>query len=475
MLLLRNITTIIETISGNILSLYDSIYHNNNHKTSTAYLKSTVLNPLVCLSLKDSVNEFAIFMEQQLDMYQEGKALYQFQQNFQKNKLLKDKVIIPNPWYIYRKKQLNHIDNHDCIDSTDIIILSNICIEDNLMNKNHINTMILDDYQCISKHKDILIESYEEGVSMIDILHNQHYHNKYNPSNTNNNNNNNNYNLSKGIDQYNSYLAELGLDIILKMIFEDNFIHADLHAGNILVRFPNTTTTISTTANSNDNSNTTTRNSKSISSSRSNDNKQVDKDNSYPKIILLDAGLTVQLQPYDRKNFIALFRAVLDNDGREVARLIMKYTPTSTTNNTSTITSNTPISITSNTSITTNTNRSNTDGSKDSISNNDTLSIIHYNTIIDPEGYKNKMQELVNKVHKEGLLLSKISVSMLLKQLLKISYDHNVKLESRFVSVILSIILAEGMGKQLDPEINIILKATPYIRNVALNHLFNKK
>ena len=85
------------------------------------------------------------------------------------------------------------------------------------------------------------------------------------------------------------------------------------------------------------------------------------------------------------------------------------------------------------------------------------------------------MQELVNNVHKEGLLLSKISVSMLLKQLLKISYDHNVKLESRFVSVILSIILAEGMGKQLDPNINIILKATPYIRNAALNLLFTKK
>ena len=35
---------------------------------------------------------------------------------------------------------------------------------------------------------------------------------------------------------HNVKLAGIGLDSYLKMLLKDNFIHADLHPGNILVR-----------------------------------------------------------------------------------------------------------------------------------------------------------------------------------------------------------------------------------------------
>ena len=147
----------------------------------------------------------------------------------------------------------------------------------------------------------------------------------------------------------------------------------------------------------------------------------------------------VELEPFDRKNFIALFRAVIDNDGREVARLMMEYSP------------------------------------RTSVSDSGgTAADSAFATVIRPEEYADKMAEMVTYVHKKGLSLGNISVSELLRNVLHLSYEHNVKLESRFVSVVVAIMLAEGMGRRLDPDIDIIARARPFVRSAALSMLLGK-
>mmetsp|Transcript_4354 Transcript_4354/g.6905 ORF Transcript_4354/g.6905 Transcript_4354/m.6905 type:complete len:199 (+) Transcript_4354:1588-2184(+) len=44
------------------------------------------------------------------------------------------------------------------------------------------------------------------------------------------------------------YIAQVGCSTFIKMLFEDNFTHGDLHPGNILISFPPPTTTTTTTS-----------------------------------------------------------------------------------------------------------------------------------------------------------------------------------------------------------------------------------
>ncbi|CAF3380707.1 unnamed protein product [Rotaria sp. Silwood1] len=74
------------------------------------------------------------------------------------------------------------------------------------------------------------------------------------------------------------------------MLFVDNFVHADLHPGNILVRLDE-------------------------NSPRE------------PTIILIDVGLTSSLNRRDKKNFYDLFRAIVNYDATEAATLLIERAP----------------------------------------------------------------------------------------------------------------------------------------------------
>jgi aarF domain-containing kinase len=180
-------------------------------------------------------------------------------------------------------------------------------------------------------------------------------------------------------------------------LFEDNFVHADLHAGNIMLREVTDSYGIK-----------------------------------HPQLVLLDAGLTAELGPYDQRNFVGLFRAVIDNDGREVGRLMME-------------------------------------GNQMRDKNGRRIPVIK------PEEYQDEMAKLVAYVHAKGLSLKNVSVSDLLRDVLRLSYDHNVKLESRFVTVVVALMLAEGMGRRLDPDVDIIKRATPFIRAAAIRKFMGYK
>ncbi|KVI01040.1 Protein kinase-like domain-containing protein [Cynara cardunculus var. scolymus] len=88
-----------------------------------------------------------------------------------------------------------------------------------------------------------------------------------------------------------SSLAHIGTHALLKMLLVDNFIHADMHPGNILVR---------------------------SKSSR----KGIFK--SKPHVIFLDVGMTAELSKSDRVNLLEFFKAVARRDGRTAAECTLR-------------------------------------------------------------------------------------------------------------------------------------------------------
>ncbi|NUN13926.1 MAG: phosphotransferase [Myxococcales bacterium] len=82
-----------------------------------------------------------------------------------------------------------------------------------------------------------------------------------------------------------SKLARIGVDAVLRMIFEYGFVHADLHPGNILLE-------------------------------------------AGPKVTFIDLGMVGRIDDRRRRALAELFFAITQNDGRTVARIMFEMSPT---------------------------------------------------------------------------------------------------------------------------------------------------
>lgn len=65
-----------------------------------------------------------------------------------------------------------------------------------------------------------------------------------------------------------------------------------------------------------------------------------------------------------------------------------------------------------------------------------------------------------------------IRVAALIRRVLLACYQYKVKLESNFASIILAIGVLEGVGRSLDPELDILTAATPVILR---SHILSQK
>jgi len=165
-----------------------------------------------------------------------------------------------------------------------------------------------------------------------------------------------------------SRLARLGFRVLLKMIFEDGFVHADLHPGNILVTPDG-------------------------------------------KVALLDLGLVGVLDDLHRQAFARYFAAWAAGDGRTMAHLMADLSPSP-------------------------------------------------GSIPDREGFTRDVEAFTKRYL--GKPLGDIQVGVVVFDMLQILRRHRVRVNATFTMVNIAIAVTEGIGKQLDPTLDLLREALPF-------------
>ncbi|KAF7836782.1 putative serine/threonine-protein kinase abkC isoform X1 [Senna tora] len=120
-------------------------------------------------------------------------------------------------------------------------------------------------------HPSVLVETYEQGESVL------HYVDEL-----------------EGHEQIKTTLSHIGTHALLKMLLVDNFIHADMHPGNILVR---------------------------VTESRY---SQIHLFKSKPHVIFLDVGMITELSKREQRHLLEFFKAVAFLDGRTAAECTLR-------------------------------------------------------------------------------------------------------------------------------------------------------
>jgi len=166
-------------------------------------------------------------------------------------------------------------------------------------------------------------------------------------------------------------VARLGLYTLMKMIFEDGFVHADLHPGNIFITPDD-------------------------------------------KLALLDLGLVGELDEPHRKAFSRFFAAWAQRDGDAMAHIMYSLSESA-------------------------------------------------NRPRDPEAFERYRAAIIEFVGRYwGYRLGQVQVGKVLLDMLGILRRHRVRVNPSFTIVNIAIAVTEGIGKQLDPELDLMSEALPF-------------
>ncbi len=162
-------------------------------------------------------------------------------------------------------------------------------------------------------------------------------------------------------------LAAIGFRVMLKMIFEDGFVHADLHPGNIFI----------------------TRD---------------------DRVAILDLGLVGELDGTHRAGFARYFAAWAQGDGKTMAKLMAELSPVK--------------------------------------------------RIPDFAGFEAAVVAFVQKYN--GKRLGEVQVSLVFMDMMNILRKYRVRANPTFTLVNIAIAVTEGIGKQLDPTVDLMAAALPF-------------
>ncbi|SCU92040.1 LAMI_0E08482g1_1 [Lachancea mirantina] len=217
-------------------------------------------------------------------------------------------------------------------------------------------------------------------------------------------------------------VSDTFIDAFLQMLISDDFIHADLHPGNVMIRFIETDRYGSKQTLSEEDCTQIVRDLKEKMSKDKDSFAQDLRDTLTrytPQLCFIDTGLVTELNSRNRTNFIALFDALARFDGYRAGELMIER-------------SRTP------------------------------------ETAVDKDLFALKVEKLVKKVKKRTFTLGTVSIGDLLDQMLGMVRGHHVRMEGDFVSVIVAILLLEGIGRQLDPDLDLFASSLPILRELSM-------
>jgi aarF domain-containing kinase len=135
-------------------------------------------------------------------------------------------------------------------------------------------------------------------------------------------------------------------------------------------------------------------------------------------LIFIDTGLVTELNATNRANFLELFRAVAEFDGYKAGHLMIERCR-------------------------------------------------QPDAVIDGDVFALKMQHLVLAVKGQTFALGNIKIGDILSQVLGMVRSHHVRMEGDFVNVVISILLLEGIGRSLNPELDLFQSALPILRQLG--------
>lgn len=88
----------------------------------------------------------------------------------------------------------------------------------------------------------------------------------------------------------------------------------------------------------------------------------------------------------------------------------------------------------------------------------------------DPQGFSQGISQIVGEAVGKHLQLGKVRVGLLIQRVLGLCLQYQVKLESNFAAILLAIGVLEGVGRSLDPDLDILSASTPFILKSQLLH-----
>ncbi|KAH8665912.1 ubiquinone biosynthesis protein-like protein [Tricladium varicosporioides] len=254
--------------------------------------------------------------------------------------------------------------------------------------------------------RQVLVEEFAQGIPLSDFMEN-------------------------GGGVFQQEIADEGLDAFLRMLLLDNFVHADLHPGNIMVRFyqsahphipfskhkdedpqaqPDVTEQVLSRLRP-------YRHRKDLQAWEA-ELAKIDHEGFRPQLIFIDTGLVTELNATNRKNFLDLFKAIAEFDGYKAGHLMCERCR-------------------------------------------------QPDVIIDEEIFALKMQHLVLGVKSRTLALGNMKIGDILNEVLGMVRSHHVRMEGDFVNVVISILLLEGIGRSLNPDIDLLSSALPILRQLG--------
>ena len=254
--------------------------------------------------------------------------------------------------------------------------------------------------------RQVLVEEFAQGIPLSDFMEN-----------------------GGGIFQ--QEIANEGLDAFLRMLLIDNFVHADLHPGNIMVRFyqsskPHLPFQKRKTEDPQEQPDVTEQVLARLRPFRHRKDtvawekelQKIDNEGFRPQLIFIDTGLVTELNATNRKNFLDLFKAVAEFDGYKAGHLMCDRCR-------------------------------------------------QPEAVLDEEIFALKMQHLVLGVKSRTLALGNMKIGDILNEVLGMVRGHHVRMEGDFVNVVISILLLEGIGRSLNPDIDLLSSALPILRQLG--------